>query len=325
MARSIVRFSSGEAIRWGILQGEVPQRATDEVTVAPLSIACETTAQLLASLAPDAPQESALTLSVRDLRSPVTSDARLVCQGLNYRSHSEESAHGKRGGNLIFAKAASALTGAFDAIHRPSEVELLDYEVEVGLLIGRPINHKVDVEAGRLGDYVAGLVLCNDVSARDVMFGTPFLQWYHGKSYRGFCPCGPVLILLDPEECAATVANLLIELSVNGEKRQTGDTANLIFGPAQTLTELSAWMDFSPGDLLLTGTPGGVTASATPAFVQALQSQLFDDEARLASVRRELTRGRPFLQPGDRVTASLTDLRNSQLLAAHDTAVAGPK
>jgi 2-keto-4-pentenoate hydratase/2-oxohepta-3-ene-1,7-dioic acid hydratase in catechol pathway len=321
MARSVVRFLQGDTLRWGFLRGTPPQHGTDLVTVAPLLARCETTAELLTLLAGELQVEPVRSIAASDLRSPITTDGQVVCQGLNYRSHSEESAQGHRRRNLIFAKAASSLTGAFEPVRRPAEVELLDYEVEIGLVLGRRVTRRTTVTADSLGDYIAGVVLCNDVSARDVMFGASFMQWYQGKSYRGFCPCGPVLLLLEPHECTDTLMNLRIELAVNGERRQTGDASQWIFPPAPTLSELSGWLDLAPGDLLLTGTPGGVTATATPGFVESLKSELFDDEARLAAVRRELTRGRPFLQPGDRITAAMTDRRDGRLLAAHDSLV----
>jgi 2-keto-4-pentenoate hydratase/2-oxohepta-3-ene-1,7-dioic acid hydratase in catechol pathway len=194
--------------------------------------------------------------------------------------------------------------------------------VEIGVLLRRRLNRKTSIDAANLGDYVAGVVLCNDVSARDAMFAAPFMQWYQGKSFRGFCPCGPTLLLLDRDEVGPTLANLRIELSVNGESRQAGDTSQLIFPPAPTLSELSGWIDLHPGDLLLTGTPGGVTASASAGFVDALRTHLFDDEARLTALRRELTKGRPYLQPGDRITATLSDARSGRLLAAHESSIA---
>jgi len=165
------------------------------------------------------------------------------------------------------------LTGPYSPIVRPTDVELLDYEVEIGLVLRTELTADAHVSNENIGHYVAGVVLCNDVSARDTMFGASFLQWFHGKSFRGFCPCGPVLILLDRDEVVPTLANLRIELSVNGEQRQAADTSQLIFPPGQTLTELSAWLDLKPGDLLLTGTPGGVTATASAGFVDALGTE----------------------------------------------------
>jgi 2-keto-4-pentenoate hydratase/2-oxohepta-3-ene-1,7-dioic acid hydratase in catechol pathway len=323
VARSIVRFSAGEAIRWGVLQGPPPQSPADSAVVRPLVTAVAGTAELLNVLDSGCDEESARSVPASAFRSPITSDAQLVCQGLNYRSHAEEAAHAHRRRNLIFAKAASSLAGAFEPIVRPAAVELLDYEVEIGIVIRRRLDRATSVNENNLGEFVAGVVLCNDISARDTMFAAPFMQWYQGKSFRGFCPCGPTLLLLDRDEVSSTLLNLRIELSVNGERRQTGDSSQLIFPPAPTLSELSDWLDLNPGDLLLTGTPAGVTASASPGFVDALRTHLFDDETRVTALRRELTQGRPFLKPGDRVTATLSDVRNGQLLAAHDTSIAG--
>jgi 2-keto-4-pentenoate hydratase/2-oxohepta-3-ene-1,7-dioic acid hydratase in catechol pathway len=325
MARPIVRFSTGNITQWGILVGAPPTTPEDSVTVAPLALEAATTAELLANLPDHWPTGPALRITAERLLSPITSDAQIVCQGLNYRSHAEESSHSMRRRNLFFAKAASSLTGAFAPVRRPSNVELLDYEVEIGLVIRKRIAKRTLIDAQNIGEYVAGVVLANDVSARDTMFGAPLLQWYQGKSARGFCPCGPALLLFTSEECAAALENLRIELSVNGEGRQAAETSQLIFPPAVSLSELSAWLDLSPGDLLLTGTPGGVTASASPRFISALRDQLFDDETRIKEIREELGRGRPFLRPGDTMTASLRHAQSGQLLSAHLSRIVGPE
>ncbi|WP_176594227.1 fumarylacetoacetate hydrolase family protein [Sphingobium sp. EM0848] len=315
MGQLIVRYRQGNEIRWGRLTGAAPLSAADSVTLAPLIVDVQTTAAFLAAhSARTLEEEEVIEISGDQLLSPVTSDGSIYAQGLNYKEHAAEAQHAKRTSNLIFGKASSTLTGPYGEIVRPAEVELLDYEVEFGILLRRDLGEGDVVTEEMIGDAVAGVVLCNDVSARDTMFGTSFLQWFRGKSYRTFCPTGPVLWLLDPAEVAEALRHLDIQLWVNGELRQSASSDQLIFRPAETLSYIASSMDMKRGDLLLTGTPGGVTAPATLRMVEILKENLLADEARRDALRIEMTKGRPFLQPGDIVTATLADNRGLALV-----------
>jgi 2-keto-4-pentenoate hydratase/2-oxohepta-3-ene-1,7-dioic acid hydratase in catechol pathway len=252
-------------------------------------------------------------VSAEQLLSPVTTDAQIFAQGLNYVAHASEAQHANRKSNLIFTKASSALTGPYGDVVRPSEVQLLDYEVEFGLVLRKDLAEGQEVTDITIGDAVAGVVLCNDVSARDTMFGTTFMQWYRGKSYRTFCPTGPALWLLEPWEVRDTLQNLEIKLWVNGELRQSANSQQLIWKPAESLSYIASSIDMRCGDLLLTGTPGGVTAPATPRMVEILKEHLLTDDLRRDELRIEMSTGRPFLQPGDLVTATLADSRGLSL------------
>ena len=307
MARLVVRYRKQEQIYWGELRSDAPLSGEADITVAQIKVTADTTRDFLATtsgkvLDLGAPEMVRAT----DLLSPITADASIFCQGLNYQSHAEESSHSSRKSNLIFAKASSSISGPYDDIIRPAEVELLDYEVEIGVVVKRDIGADETITQRELGSAIAGIVLCNDVSARDTMFGESFLQWFRGKSYRTFCPTGPVLVLLDEGEVASALEALEIRLWVNGELRQQASSDQLIYGPAETLTYIAKSMDLRRGDLLLTGTPGGVAAVATPQVVQILKEHLLADEVRREKLRHELSRGKPFLQPGDVVTATLT-------------------
>ena len=313
MGKLIVRYQDGTSTLWGELQGDAPSGPEDIVEVAPLASKAETTRTLLADSNNLTASESPVRLAAHQLLSPVTPDANIFAQGLNYQAHAAEAQHAKRHSNLIFAKARSSLTGPFSDIIRPAEVQLLDYEVEFGIVMRRDLGASDRIDGENLGEAVAGIVLCNDVSARDTMFGTSFLQWFRGKSYRTFCPVGPALWLLEPGEVADTLQNLEIKLWVNGELRQSGTSDQLIFGPVETLNFITSSMDLRAGDLLLTGTPGGVTAPATPRMVEILKEHLLADDMRRDELRVEMTKGRPFLQPGDTVTVTLGDKRGRQL------------
>ena len=315
MSELIVRYRNGKAVRWGQLVGASPRSPDEELTVKPLRISAETTAAFLSQRAAGsvahAPGES---IKASQLMSPVTPDASLVCQGLNYSSHAQEARHAERKSNLLFAKAGSSITGPYDDIVRPAEAELLDYEVEFALVMRRRLGSGDRISRDNIGEYVAGVILCNDVSARDIQFGESLLQWFRGKSYRTFCPVGSALWLLEPAEVAPALARLELRLSVNGELRQEATSAQLIWKPVETLNYVATILDMRAGDLLLTGTPGGVTSPVTPAMVEIIRTRLLADEARRDGLRAEMTKGRPFLRHGDVVTATLTDLESGRCL-----------
>lgn len=308
MSLPIVRYQDGNAIRWGKLMGAAPIGPDSTIEIAKFDLPALSTSDIIA-LFDDGGLSGGDPAAVRadQLLSPITPDATIFAQGLNYQSHAAEAQHGQRKSNLIFSKASSSLTGPFSDIVRPAEVELLDYEVEFGLVMRRNLSARDVVEAASLGDAVAGLVLCNDVSARDTMFGASFLQWFRGKSYRTFCPAGPALWLMSRDEVVDTLAKVEISLAVNGQERQRGSSDQLIWKPAETLTYIASTMDIRCGDLLLTGTPGGVTAPASPKMVEILQQHLLADSVRRDELRIEMTKTRPFLRPGDIVTATLSN------------------
>jgi 2-keto-4-pentenoate hydratase/2-oxohepta-3-ene-1,7-dioic acid hydratase in catechol pathway len=323
MPTLLVRYQDADRIRWGWVSGRAPLHARDSVMVEPFVTPATTTRELLLSLESGGVVTEALPeVSARQLLSPVTSDAHLVCQGLNYQSHAAEAQHQVRRANLIFAKASSSLIGPFAQIVKPQEVELLDYEVEIGLVIRTDVVSATAITEANIGDVVAGVVLCNDVSARDVMFGASFLQWFQGKSYRSFCPAGPVLYWLDRTEVRDTLEHLDIQLALNGEQRQTASSSQLIYKPAETLTSLSAQLDLRCGDMLLTGTPGGVTSPATPKLVEILKTHLMADTQRRDELRVEMVKFRPFMQPGDLVTATLVDRLRQRSLGGQENVIA---
>src|SRR5882724_3786767 len=322
MGTMLVRYLHAERVSWGKLVGDAPRSAKDSLAVEPLKTGVSTTRELISLLDANALEfEATLTLGASQLLSPITSDSTLVCQGLNYAEHAAEAQQHTRRSNLIFAKASSSLTGPYSPIVRPTDVELLDYEVEIGLVLRTELTADAHVSNDNIGSYVAGVVLCNDVSARDTMFGASFLQWFHGKSYRSFCPAGPTFYWLAPDEVPATLESLSIKLWLNGELRQSASSSQLIYKPGETLTHLARYLDLEPGDMLLTGTPGGVTSPASPKLVEILKTHLMADEARREALRAEMTKGRPFMKPGDVVTATLHDELRGQSLGGQENSV----
>jgi 2-keto-4-pentenoate hydratase/2-oxohepta-3-ene-1,7-dioic acid hydratase in catechol pathway len=322
MSIGIVRYRIGDKLHWGRLVGDAPENRTDTVDVLPLQVDVTSTSDLLTRLfrADAIPSGAPLQIAAADLASPVTADRQIVCQGMNYADHAAESNHAGRKDNLIFMKASSSITGPYDDVVRPSGIELLDYEAEVGLVLRQPITAPMQIDETNVGDYVSAVTLCNDISARDEMFGAGFLQWFKGKSFRGFCPTGPVLMALQPDEVVPLLSNLDIWLDWRRTRRQSANTSQFIFSPAQTLTNLSQFMDLAAGDMILTGTPGGVIAKATTPVATALRDHLFDDQGR----RSALTAAMPpsdFLQPGDVLRLGLHDAASGRSLGSQETRI----
>jgi 2-keto-4-pentenoate hydratase/2-oxohepta-3-ene-1,7-dioic acid hydratase in catechol pathway len=244
--------------------------------------------------------DEALDSGSLSYNAPIARDVQLYCQGLNYADHRAESGVSDKGDeeNLIFMKAASSICGPNDTIVRPKGCQLLDYEIELGLVLRRDISEPTRITEQQLADYVGGLVLCNDVSARDLMFGAPMLQWFRGKSQRTFCPTGPVLYLLDGEDLAQ-LYSLELKLKMNGELKQDAVTSQLIHRPAQTLSEISGFADLREGDCLLTGTPGGILAGASPKAALAILLNFTNDAKRRDKFTRAQLAKSKFLEPGD--------------------------
>ncbi|MEZ5503723.1 MAG: fumarylacetoacetate hydrolase family protein [Halioglobus sp.] len=188
--------------------------------------------------------------------SPVTDQIQLFCQGLNYADHRIEGGLDKgseHGENLFFTKAPSSICGPNDDIVRPAGCELLDYEIELGVVLKVNIGGATNIPEQGLGEVIGALVLANDVSARDFMFGAPAMQWFRGKSQRTFCPMGPVLYLLDDGDLRS-LYSLDLVLKLNGKVKQAATTDRLIHKPATSLSEWSTFTNLRAGDCLLTGT-----------------------------------------------------------------------
>ena len=180
---------------------------------------------------------------------PIPRPGKIVCVGLNYRDHAEEQGAALPEAPLLFAKFPTALIGPGDAIVIPPIVTKCDYEAELGVVLGRTVRQ---VSKENAMEAVAGYVVANDVSARDLQFGDG--QWTRGKSPDTFCPVGPLVPAADvPDPHALPIRALL-----NGEVVQESTTANLVFGLAEVISYASQTATLEAGDLILTGTPAGV-------------------------------------------------------------------
>jgi 2-keto-4-pentenoate hydratase/2-oxohepta-3-ene-1,7-dioic acid hydratase in catechol pathway len=190
------------------------------------------------------------------LLPPVARPGKIVCIGLNYRSHCEEQGLEPPETPTFFAKFANALAAPGATVPLPALSKRVDYEAEVAFVIG---SRGKDVPAERALDHVAGYLLLNDLSARDLQFKTP--QWMPGKTFDGAAPCGPALVTSD--EAGAHDA-IEIELRLNGEIMQQGSTSDLVHSVPALVAYLSSLMTLEPGDVIATGTPSGVGSLRDP-------------------------------------------------------------
>jgi 2-keto-4-pentenoate hydratase/2-oxohepta-3-ene-1,7-dioic acid hydratase in catechol pathway len=303
---------------WGVVFGQ---------RVAPLAGFYPTTQDFITHGAREARsvlyEEASVSLAGLRLLSPITSNQQFICQGLNYASHARESGLNPRAikFNTLFTKASSCLTGADSDVLCPPHVKLLDYEVELGLVVGRDIASPARVGPRQLHDYLAGVTIVNDVSARDVQL--PQGQFYKGKSYRSFGPCGPYLVLLDEAEWLRW-PELHMELAVNDQVRQNAYCRDMIHAPHETLSELSALQNLRPGDLIATGTPAGCAVQAPGQLAAWLARWLLTEHAKWQMFVSAGRRNARYLKSNDVISATIrTDDGQIDLGLQRNRVVAG--
>jgi 2,4-didehydro-3-deoxy-L-rhamnonate hydrolase len=302
MATSLVRYAhtdQPDAPHWGVLFDR---------HIAPLTGVYSTTADVLEHGLKEAkamqPAQAVVSLDAVKLLSPITSNQQFLCQGVNYGSHVRESGMdpSELPFNTFFTKASSSLTGPYDDVIRPRHVQLLDYEIELGLVMGRTLRSGVQVRPDALHEVLAGVTIVNDVSARDVQL--PQGQFYKGKSYRTFGPAGPVLLLLEPAEWARW-PDLHLRLSVNGQVRQDAYCRDMLHQPHQTVTEFSALQDLNAGDLIATGTPAGCAAKAPGKLPMWVARHFLSESTKWRFFVRGGLRNPKYLQPNEVMSLSI--------------------
>jgi 2-keto-4-pentenoate hydratase/2-oxohepta-3-ene-1,7-dioic acid hydratase in catechol pathway len=185
-----------------------------------------------------------------ELAPCVAAPGKIIAVGLNYRRHAQETGAPIPETPILFSKFNNTLAAACQPVGLPKVATQYDYEVELGVVIGR---RAADVSVEQALDYVLGYCTANDLSARDLQMRTS--QWLLGKTLNGFCPVGPYLVTRDevPEP-----QKLALHTWVNGEQRQNSSTADMIFSVAEIVSYASRYMTLEPGDLIITGTPEGV-------------------------------------------------------------------
>ena len=209
------------------------------------------------------------------LLAPVGDPQKIICIGQNYRDHCAEQNQPLPERAIIFSKYPTALIGPNENIVLPRSSEQVDYEAELAFVIGKRAKHVSESDAK---SYIAGYMCLNDVSARDIQFADK--QWVRGKTFDTFAPTGPSLVTADEIE---DPHNLNISLTLNGQTMQSSNTSNLIFGVYYLVSYLSQGITLEPGDIITTGTPGGVGIFRNPPVL---------------------------LKPGDSVTVTIEGLGN---------------
>ena len=206
----------------------------------------------------DSLKREGLALSEDDItfHPPITRPSKILCVGLNYRAHIEEMGRELPEVPVIFSKLPSALNAHHGVIPYPSVSEMLDFEAELAVVIGKQAKEVARDEAL---EYVAGYTPFNDVTVRDYQRRTG--QWLQGKNFDGHGPCGPALVTTDE---VGDIAELSIESRLNGELMQSSKLNDLIFDVPTLIEFLSAIMTLEPGDMIATGTPDGVGFGREP-------------------------------------------------------------
>lgn len=197
-------------------------------------------------------------LGTQRLGSPIARPHQIICIGLNYADHAAETNTEVPPEPIIFTKSPNTITGPNDHVRIPKNSSKTDWEVELGVVVGRRARY-LESEAAAL-EHIAGYVLVNDISEREFQLERQG-QWSKGKSSETFNPAGPFLLTRDelPDS-----SNLEMKLWVNGELRQNSSTAQMVYGPAFLVHYLSQFLVLEPGDLINTGTPPGVGLGQKP-------------------------------------------------------------
>jgi len=248
----LVRFGVAGAERPGLIDGEGRLRDLSQVIA-------DIDGRILGDLGGLVPSEDSLPLVAGEQRlGPCLSGiGKIICIGRNYAEHAAESGSAVPTEPMIFMKATSALNGPFDDVVLPRDGNCGDWEVELGVVIGKRSKYVSEAEAL---DHVAGYCVLNDVSERDFQRNRQG-QYTKGKSCDTFAPLGPWLVSRDD---VPDPQDLRLWTRINGETRQDGTTADMVFGVAHLVSYLSRFMTLHPGDVIGTGTPSGVAMGMKP-------------------------------------------------------------
>ncbi|MEH2563226.1 fumarylacetoacetate hydrolase family protein [Bradyrhizobium sp. AZCC 2289] len=220
------------------------------------------------------------------LGAPLSKPGKIICIGLNYKAHAVEAGMAIPTEPVIFLKAPSSLSGPYDPVILPANSSKCDWEVELGVVIGRPTKK---IPASAALDHILGYCVVNDVSERSFQLERGG-QWTKGKSADTFCPIGPYIVtrdeIVDPQA-------LQLRCEVSGRIAQDSNTSDMIFSVAEAISYLSSFMSLEPGDLICTGTPQGVGHGSKPPIylkdgdVMVLSIEGLGEQRQLALAERE--------------------------------------
>ncbi|MPZ95168.1 MAG: 2-hydroxyhepta-2,4-diene-1,7-dioate isomerase [Propionibacteriales bacterium] len=221
-----------------------------------------------------------------DFAPLVPRPGKIICVGLNYRNHILEMGRDLPEAPTLFAKYADSLVGARDDIVLPPESDQVDWEAELAVVIGAPVRR---ASAEQATQAIAGFSVLNDVTMRDWQYRTK--QWLQGKTFEATTPLGPVLVT--PDELPGGVAPALtMTAAVDGEVMQKAETADLVFGPVELVQYISTIITLRPGDVIATGTPGGVGHARKPARYLADGSRLVTEISGIGRLDNRATSAR---------------------------------
>lgn len=257
--------------RFGAVGEEVPAVLTEEgvLDLRPLTsdvdgqfLATDVVARVRQAIAAGQLPPLRNTESMR-VGAPIARPSAVVCIGMNYAAHAAESGSPPPEVPIVFLKTPNTVVGPNDTVTIPRGSEKTDWEVELGVVIGRRAAYLQS--PNEAVSHIAGFVAANDLSERAFQLELSGGQWSKGKCAPGFNPTGPWLVTPDELE----VANLRLRSFVNGKARQDSSTADMIFGVPEIIWHLSQYLTLEPGDLILTGTPEGVALSGRFPYLQA--------------------------------------------------------
>ncbi len=272
----IVRYATEGTSRFGVMAGGMVYPIPEAIASPGSNFLSLEGVDALRALGEDA-LETAMPVGSLALEAPLDQPEKIICIGLNYRRHAAEMKMSVPTTPVVFAKYANSLSGHRAAIHLNGLDEKIDYEAELAVVIGKPGK---DIAIADAPAYVLGYACANDLSARTLQMATG--QWTIGKTLDGFLPIGPCLVTADevPEPQQLTIRCL-----VNGEVRQSSNTADMIFPVFELISYVSRFMTLRAGDVILTGTPEGVAMGSG---------------------------GGAWLKPGDRVSVEIESLGELQ-------------
>src|SRR3954469_13471681 len=252
----LVTYRAGNGHRAGVLTDGGVLDAADLLGTEAISVRELIAGKRVPELAERVAAATAEPVSDAELLAPLPDPDKIVCIGLNYRSHAAEAGIDPPDQPTFFAKFRNALAPPGATVALPAASERVDYEAEVAFVIGRRCK---DVDPGEALESVAGYMLLNDLSARDLQFATP--QWMPGKVFDGSAPCGPAIVTLEE---AGAPDSISFSLELNGERMQEASTSDLVLSVPELVAKLSRWMTLEPGDIVSTGTPSGVGSVRDP-------------------------------------------------------------
>ncbi|KMS69964.1 2-hydroxyhepta-2,4-diene-1,7-dioate isomerase [Streptomyces viridochromogenes] len=218
-----------------------------------------------------------------DYAPPVPSPEKIVCVGLNYRNHILEMGRELPEHPTLFAKFARAQVGAYDPVVLPAGSDAVDWEAELGVYVGAEVRHATPEQARAA---IAGYTVVNDVTGRDFQYRSP--QWLQGKTFEASTPVGPWLVVAEPDDAPLSAE---LTCTVDGQLMQKADTGDLVFDPAALVAYISRIITLVPGDLIATGTPGGVGHARKPPRYLTEGSELVTAVEGVGECRNTLVRG----------------------------------